>query len=169
MSNIASFYMRVRGTRENCESFIWKIPADTDITEEQGTKDDSMFFICGECDNGMKYSFFDDSDSSLEKCAAECNIEFEAYCSDLGEPDWFEHYHYKGAECIAHDYFQHFYCINPDDEEEETRPSPEILEKYYDHVQPDVYSLKGEYLTCSYNEETDSFDCKFTMSFDDLK
>ena len=60
MSNIASFYMRVRGTRENCESFIWKIPADTDITEEQGTKDDSMFYLCGECDNGMKYSFFDD-------------------------------------------------------------------------------------------------------------
>lgn len=168
MSNIASFYMRIRRTRENCESFIWEIPADTDITEKHGTKNDSMYEICGECDNGMKYSFFGNTDSSLEKCAAKCNVEFEAFCSDLGEPTWFEHYHYKGAECLAHDYFQEVYFINPDDEEEDL-PSPETLGKYYNHVQPNVYVLKNEFKICSYDEETDSLDCHFSMSFDDLK
>ena len=171
MSNIASSYMRIRGTRENCESFIWEIPADTDIIEKHGTKKDSMYEICGECDNGMKYSFFGNTDSSLEKCAAKCNVEFEAFCSDLGEPTWFEHCHYKGAECLAHDYFQQVYSLNPDDVEEEweDRPSPEILERYYDHAGPSVYILKDEYLICSYDEETGSLDCQFTMSFDDLK
>ena len=87
MANLATFLMRIRGTRENCESFMWKIPADTEVDEKHGTKNDSMYYISGDCNNSMSYSFFNDSDTSLEKCAAEYNVEFEAFCTDFGQPD----------------------------------------------------------------------------------
>ena len=51
MANICWFEMRVRGTKENCqEMFDSDIPCyDAYIDEEQGTDEDYMMYIKGEC------------------------------------------------------------------------------------------------------------------------
>ena len=49
----STFYMRIRENCENCDSFMWDIPADTEVDEKHGTKKDSMYFINVSLDSEM--------------------------------------------------------------------------------------------------------------------
>ncbi len=167
MGNLASFFMRVRGKSMDCQAFMDKIPSDLEIDEQQGTEDDSMYYISGYCKNSMSYSMIDAYYTAILPIAAERNVEFEAFCYDRGNPDWIEHYHYKGAERLVHDNLGFYvFC---DEEPIEEYIDPEDMDKYYQE-RPNLYILKDEYKTAwELDENTGRFILHFTMSFDDLK
>lgn len=145
MANVCTFEMRVKGTKENCYAFF-----NSDIrcyeifvTEEHGTDADFILCIAGECRYSPSSMF--NADTPVDQLAAQCNIELEIFGYDISEPEWVEHYHFRGGECIysfnlptsIHDIemLEEFDIDNPE----------EAAQKYKYIEQYDMYVLMEEY------------------------
>lgn len=103
MANVCSFEMKVKGTKENCLNFAnSQIHCyELYIEKEYGTDEDFALYITGECRWSVTGSMVNtDEDDTLAAKAKKFNIELEVFGYDISEPEWVEHYHYKGAEVI---------------------------------------------------------------------
>ncbi len=171
MANVCSFEMRIRGTKENCEKMI-----DSDMpscyefyrVEEQGTDNDYMVYLAGECRWSVTGSMVDtDEDNTLKAKAEKFNIEMEVFGYDISEPEWVEHYHYKGAEVIKEFALP---TVVMGWNMDEMDISDEDKTKYEYKEEHDVYILKEEF-----NEKFECYEAEeimilsYDMSFDDLK
>lgn len=158
MANICTFEMRIRGTKENCQKMMESdFPSCYEIytISQNGTDNDYMIYAAGECRwsvSGSMIYVTDNYDSLAEK-AKKFDIELEIFGYDLSEPDWVEHYHYKGDTCLkAFNLFPFFM----EWELEEIDLEESDLAKY-DHLESEqVYVLKDEFNEkFTYNAEND--------------
>ena len=171
MANICWFEMRVRGTKENCqEMFDSDIPCyDAYIDEEQGTDEDYMMYIKGECRWSVYGSMVNvDEDETLAAKAKKFNIELEVCALDESE-EVHERFHYKGNEVIKENWLPS-YLPDWEIEENEMGLSEEDIAKYEKNEEHEIYVLKSELtenFRYDYDEDKPVFD--FVMSFADLE
>lgn len=147
MANICTFEMRIRGTKENCQKMMESdFPScyEVYIISENGTDSDYMVCVEGECRwsvTGSMVNVTDDYDSLAEK-AKKFDIELEIFGYDLSEPEWVEHYHYKGDTCLK------AFCLSPffmEWELDEIELDESDLAKYDYLESEEVYVLRKEF------------------------
>lgn len=170
MANICWFEMRIRGTKENCYAMVNSdIPCyDAYIKAENGSEEDYMVYVRGECRWSVSGSMVDvDEDETLAAKAKKFNIELEV-CGLDESGEISERFHYKGdeviKECNLPSYLQAWKV-----EEGEIELSEEDLAKYNKNEDNKVYILKDEYAEqFEFDYDRDEAVFTFSMSFRDL-
>lgn len=145
MANVCSFEMKVKGTKENCLNF-----ANSEIHcyelyigEEYGTDEDFGLYLFGECRWSVTGSMVNtDEDNTLAAKAKKFNVELEVFGYDISEPEWVEHYHYKGAEVIKE---YNLYPVFPENIFDEVDLSDEDKTKYELNKENGMYILNPIY------------------------
>lgn len=169
MANVITFEMRIRGTKENCNKMLnselncyeWFVVA------ENGTSEDYMLYTEGECRWSVTGSLIDtDDDHTIATKAKDFNLEIEVVGYDKSEPEWIEHYHYKGTQCLR------AYALVPYMQSwdlDESDLSDEDKQKYDFIEAHDVYVLKSQYAEkFKWDDENYIMIVDYIMSFDDL-
>ena len=88
---------------------------------------------------------------------------------DPSEPEWIEHFHFKGGKYIVSDSLDLELFIDPDMEPDEIAEEYENIEKYQPSDEDEnVYIIKDEFKLWDYDESAGEFNFHFTMSFDDI-
>lgn len=169
MANVCTFEMRIRGTKENCYKMVNSdIPCyDAYIADEYGTDSDYMVYVNGECRWSVRDSMVNTEDKTLAQKAEEFDIELEVVGYDISEPEWVQHYHYKGAECLKE------YVLIPCFPEyimDEMDISDEDKEKYTLIEEHGMYVIKEEFQEpFEWDEENERMTVNYAMSFNDLE
>lgn len=169
MANICTFEMRIRGTKENCEKMI-----NSDIScyelyrvDEKGTDSNYMIYAEGECRWSVTGSMVNtDDDNTLAAKAAAFDIELEVFGYDMSEPEWIEHYHYKGAEVLREFALP---TVIMGWNMDETDLFDEDKAKYDYKEEHEVYILRDEFNeNFEWDEDEEKMILPYEMSFDDL-
>ena len=168
MANICTFEMRIKGTKENCEKMINSdIPCYELYSVAEAGKDDS-YTVCleGECRWSVTGSMVNtDEDKTLAAKAEKFDIELEVIGYDKSEPEWIEHYHYKGAQCLkAYNLYPYYMEWQLD----ETDLSDEDKAKYELRKEQGVYVLKEEYAEdFEWDEDEERMIVRYCIPFGD--
>lgn len=169
MANICTFEMRIRGTKENCEKMINSdIPCyELYSVDEKGNDNDFMVYLEGECRWSVTGSMVNTDDGeTLAAKAAKFNIELEVFGYDKSEPEWIEHYHYKGAEVLKEFALP---TVIMGWNMDETDLTDEDKAKYDYNEEHEVYILKAEFAEkFEWDEDEEIMILSYEMSFDDL-
>lgn len=170
MANICWFEMRMRGTKANCHAMLNSgIPCyDAYVKAENGTENDYMVYVCGECRWSVTTSMVDvDEEETLAAKAAKFQLELEVCGLDESE-EISERFHYKGNDVITVNNLPS--CLPAwEVEEDECGLTEEELSKYTKDEESDMYILKEEFAeNFSYDYEQEAPTFSFKMSFRDL-
>lgn len=167
MANICWFEMRVRGTQENCYAMLNSglQCEDAYVTAENGTDDDYMVYVSGNCRWDISSSMMNEcKGETLAAKAQKYDVELEA-CG-LSEDGGCERFHYKGSQVIKENNLASYYTIW---DMEEVELSEEELAKYQKIEEQNIYALKEEFCeNFVYDEERGQAIFNFEMSFKDL-
>ncbi len=166
MANICTFEMRIKGTKENCEKMVNSdIPCyEMYCVEEKGTDDLYMMRLEGECRWSVTGSWVNtDEDETLAAKAAKFDIELEVIGYDMSEPEWIEHYHYKGTQCLRE--YNLYPCIM-EWQIDEMEMSDEDKAKYEFNEEHGVYILKKEFEEkFEWDEDEERMIVEYAMEF----
>ena len=170
MANLCWFEMRMRGTKANCYAMLNSgIPCyDAYVKAENGTENDYMMYVRGECRWSVTSSMVDvDEEETLAAKAAKYQLELEVCGLDESE-EIHERFHYKGDKVIkVNNLAQCLPVWGVEDGEFEL--TEEDLQKYRKVEEADMYVLKEEFAEhFRFDYELDEAVFDFTMSFCDL-
>ena len=169
MANICTFEMLIKGTKENCYNMLNSdIPCyEVYVTDEAGNDDDYMLCLEGECRWTVTGSMVNvDDDCTLAAKAKRFNIELEVFGYDKSEPEWIEHYYYKGEQCLKEYNLPPFLMGYNFDEVD---LSDEDRAKYTYREEHNVYILGEEFAEkFEWDEEEERMILPYEMSFEDF-
>ena len=161
MSMYVEFELRIRGSKAACmdyaENYLpnYKGYVSDYLTTfwKGGTEDDyRMAFSCALRSYIPKYM-------DLQYASEKLSLEMEIFGSDYGEPDVWEHYHYKNGEVLVDESFSGW--ISP---ERYGRLETDELRSMY-RREDDWYVLKDEFVKLRWIDE-DSFECDFSAGME---
>lgn len=170
MANICWFEMRMRGTKANCYAMLNSdIPCyDAYVSAENGTEEDYMMYVRGECRWSVTASMVDvEPTETLAAKAARFQLELEVCGLDESE-EVQERFHYKGDQTIKVNNLPSSVPVWMVDDGE-CELSEEDLLKYNKIEEHNMYVLKEEYMEhFTYDDEQGEAVFEFEMSFADL-
>ncbi len=141
MANVCTFEMRIKGRKDACyEMFNADFPSyDRGVAGEYGADDDFILCAFGECRYDVRS--MNKGDETLREIAKRLGVELEIIGYDISEPEWIQHYHYKGDEVL------YSFDLPPVvfDLEEMEIPA-EDRDKYKFEEVPELYILKPEFM-----------------------
>ena len=162
MSMYVDFELRIRGSRASCKDFEKNylpnydgiISEDLDTLWEQGTDDDYIMafsrtlrrYICSTINSDLQY----DSET--------LSLEMEIFGSDCGEPDVWEHCHYKNGDVLTEQLVVNF--LDPSRYKNLTEEQKSMYRE-----EDGDYILKDEYVKLRWIG-IDHFECDFSASME---
>lgn len=171
MSRYNVFYLRVKGTEDNCDEFFSVLAQYGGHTDdlyyvlENGSDDDYAAEIRGALRGDVKFYMIDSppKEHSLAGLSKSLGLEIEVFASDPGDGE-FEYYYYVNGELVdCRNLPSSFPAFMLDEMElsEEDR-------KKYDLDKSDNYTLKDEYLPdAEWDESGEEMICNFKIEMDE--
>lgn len=165
MANICTFEIKLKAKKEDCYQIIEHELSGYEfrVISENGTENEYFMHISGECRWSVTESMVNGREGNiLLKAAEKNNAEIEAIGYDTSEPDWIEHYYYKGNTVIKEFALPQVVYGDGFDEYELTDAD---REKYSYREEDDIYILKSEYdEKFEWDEENEEMRFEFSIT-----
>lgn len=175
MANICWFELRIHGNKKNCENMLESLADiecyDMALISEQGTDEDYMIYLSGECPWDITSCMIDPHrvEDPLAEKAKRFDLEVEI-CSVDESQEIREHFHYKGDRTIKSNNYPFIIYFDAIEEGEVDISEEDLNTKYNKMEDDDCFILKEEYQeNVSFDEDTGEIEFDFTISFNDLE